>query len=332
MEVAELERWIRRDPARRGLLASQHSTTSLCAGHLDHAARSLARESRSVAIVTGFFVPDAVPPSAETDGPLGALLIADVVQSAGGEACLITDTPCASALQAALNAADMTATPLLVCPVDREQSMAWRSDFWSSPRGEQLTHLISVERIGACREAGEIAVTDHCPENNPPRYFNMRGMSIDEWSSDLDELFIATPVTKRGVDATARQVVTIGIGDGGNEIGMGTVSREELAKCRTPELALRHLCHVPTEWMIVAGTSDWGAFALAAATLLAQDRLAHLEHWPPARMESILKAMVEHGPAVDGCTRTSQATVDGLPLITYLQPWMSIRRACGWHD
>jgi hypothetical protein len=34
---------------------------------------------------------------------------------------------------------------------------------------------------------------------------------------------------------------------------------------------------------------------------------------------------VNDGPAVDGVTREQTATVDGLPFLTYIQPWETIR-------
>ncbi len=163
------------------------------------------------------------------------------------------------------------------------------------------------------------------------RYFNMRGAAIDEWTADLDQLFVDPPGRTSSTSGTGR-VTTIGIGDGGNEIGMGRMSPDERALLRSLNVALPFTCDVSTDWNVVAGTSDWGAFALATATLLLNNRLDHLKSWNIARMESILAQLVEQGPAVDGCTRRPQVTVDGLPLATWLQPWMSIRRACGWPD
>jgi hypothetical protein len=42
--------------------------------------------------------------------------------------------------------------------------------------------------------------------------------------------------------------------------------------------------------------------------------------------ERRLKALVQDGPAVDGVTRLQQPTVDGLPFLTYIQPWEGMRR------
>jgi hypothetical protein len=42
--------------------------------------------------------------------------------------------------------------------------------------------------------------------------------------------------------------------------------------------------------------------------------------------------MVAAGPAVDGVTRKREATIDGLPFETYIQPWDGIRRLLGIED
>ena len=58
------------------------------------------------------------------------------------------------------------------------------------------------------------------------------------------------------------------------------------------------------------------------------DRVDVLEPWSQARLEHI----VANGPAVDGVTGRREATVDGLPFLTYIQPWEGIRRLLGWND
>ncbi len=51
--------------------------------------------------------------------------------------------------------------------------------------------------------------------------------------------------------------VTIGIGDGGNEIGMGKISMETIA--RNINRGAQIACRVPADHLIVAGISNWGA-------------------------------------------------------------------------
>ena len=58
------------------------------------------------------------------------------------------------------------------------------------------------------------------------------------------------------------EIVTIGIGDGGNEIGMGKVFERVAANIQHgSEIA----CTVPTNYLIAAGVSNWGGNALAKA-------------------------------------------------------------------
>ncbi|MGZ4449944.1 MAG: glutamate cyclase domain-containing protein, partial [Nocardioides sp.] len=56
----------------------------------------------AVGIVTGFFIPRADPPAAETDGPLGAVLLALTVAALGGRAVVLTDERCAGVVEATL--------------------------------------------------------------------------------------------------------------------------------------------------------------------------------------------------------------------------------------
>eukprot|EP00952_Eustigmatos_sp_NYUAD-ZCMA_P005446 23797-Eustigmatos_ZCMA.PRE.1 len=59
---------------------------------------------------------------------------------------------------------------------------------------------------------------------------------------------------------------SIGIGDGGNELGMGKVIDLIYESC-IPD-AERIGCVVPTNYLIVASVSNWGGYALAAAIAL----------------------------------------------------------------
>ena len=86
---------------------------------------------------------------------------------------------------------------------------------------------------------------------------------------------------------------------------------------------------IATDWNIIAGTSNWGAFALAAATLFLAGRTEALEPldaefhhnfwsgwWPTARPSTASPA-------------ASSRSVDGLPFATYIQAWLEIRRLIG---
>jgi hypothetical protein len=83
---------------------------------------------------------------------------------------------------------------------------------------------------------------------------------------------------------------------------------------------------VPTDSTIVAGVSNWGAQALAAAVAVLRDRVDVLQPWDCNQQETTLHHVLRNGPAVDGLTGRQEPTVDGLPFVTYIQPWAGMRR------
>ena len=330
--IPQFDRFIRCDPAQRGLIGSESKFGPLCPGHLQAAAEHLAVFGTHVAVVTGFFIPHAEIPAAETDGPPGALFLASALRAAGMETWVITDTHAASAVRAAAGSAGYPPDRILLYP---DGDRGWRERFFSTGPGSQLTHLVALERVGpshtleslerqsrtgACpRAAFESAV----PQPGRNHCHNMRGKMIDEYTADTHCLFEDLP--RYRPDAR-----TIGIGDGGNEIGMGQIPWEELERRLTGELSARIPCRIATDWNIIAGTSNWGGYALAAATLCQRGVPHLLRDWDRNRELTILQDLVAHGPAVDGVTGRREPTVDGIPFLTYIQPWEGMRRLMGF--
>src|SRR5262249_58316848 len=100
--------------------------------------------------------------------------------------------------------------------------------------------------------------------------------------------------------AHSPRVTTIGIGDGGNEIGMGKVPWDVIRR-NIPNGGLV-ACRVPTDHLIVSGISNWGAYALAAAVALLRGHRLAPELFDPHREHELLRVMVKAGPLVDGLT------------------------------
>ncbi|MBQ1015127.1 DUF4392 domain-containing protein, partial [Micromonospora sp. M51] len=83
--IAELERVAAREVGR-----GSEALAAPAAGGLLAAARSLATAGPpDAAVFTGFFIPGADPPAAETDGPLGAVQIAVALRLLGGRCRLV---------------------------------------------------------------------------------------------------------------------------------------------------------------------------------------------------------------------------------------------------
>jgi hypothetical protein len=332
---------IRRDPAARGLISSEPLYGPLCPGHLAQAAADLSGSCRHAAIVTGFFIPAAQPPAAETDGPPGAVVLAIALESIGIPTTLVTDGNCAGAVRAAVTAAGGDPTSVAVCPVPATASVtgalaadAWIDAFSHDGPGRTLTHLIAIERVGPSHDeqslvrqprsgpaplAGFLAAV---PAEHRNRCHNSRGLPIDDWTAPLHRLF------ERGTERPNR-LTTIGIGDGGNEIGMGLVPWEDLVRRLPRKEAAVIPCRIATDWNIIAGTSNWGALALAAATVFLAGNTDALATLDAEFHRHLLEQMVTEGPAVDGIARRPNPTVDGLPFATYIQAWLEIRRLIG---
>jgi len=160
----------------------------------------------------------------------------------------------------------------------------------------QATHLVSIERPGRGRDG---------------RYRNMRGVDITAFTAPLDEMFI---------EASRIGLTTIGIGDGGNEIGMGNVFAETLAAIpQGKQIAST----VATDFCILSGVSNWGAYGLAGAlsVLVGRDILPS-----PQQCAQDIERMVRVGGAVDGVSHRRECSVDGLPLSASLRMLENIRR------
>jgi len=253
----------------------------------------LSARSGRVGLITGFYVPQGTPPAAETDGPLGAALLAKALGAVGIPCRLATDEPCRGACAAALVGAGARDVPIDIIALGAP--LAPLIETW---RRAGITHAISIERCGRSADGA-------------PR--NMRGQDIGSYTAPLDDLFVAGPWE------------TIAVGDGGNEIGMGAISRSLIA--RHVDHGETIACVTPAQHLIVAGVSNWGAYALigALAALHEDWRRTLLACLDETLDRTVLEAMIEQGPAVDGVSRQPTLTVDDLGIAIHHQVLRKIR-------
>jgi len=304
---ARLEELIGHDAGGRGLARHADNLLTRSRGHLEGAATLLASagEIRPL-IVTGFPILAADPPgTGETDGPPGALALARASVAAGGKAVLAAEGTSARALAVAvthlrlktsIEVVDLAGLPPGNLPAALER------------RCGACTHIIAVERVGpthtehsfgewAGERAGKLApeYLEAAPPEARDRCLSMRGLDVTAHVRPAHLLFEQATVP------------TIGIGDGGNEIGMGTVGWEVIHR-NIPQGG-RIACRVATNHTIVAGVSNWGAWALAGLWR----KLAGAPPLPDAAEEfRLLELMGKEGPLVDGVTGRRLPTVDGL--------------------
>jgi hypothetical protein len=283
--VDDIERLIQVDVGRHITALFEAARGGLWSAASALAAAPAAR----VGLITGFYVPLGSPPAAETDGPVGTALLAKGFAELGIPCRLATDEPCRSACAAALTGAGASGVPVDATDIAATIA-AWRHT--------GITHAISIERCGRSADGA-------------PR--NMRGLDISSYTAPLDELFTAGPWE------------TIAIGDGGNEIGMGSLPRELIA--RHVDHGETIACVTAARHLIVAGVSNWGAYALlgALAALRPEWRERLLVSLDEKLDQAVLEATVNNGPAVDGVSRLRTMTVDNLDMAIHQGKLREIR-------
>lgn len=324
-----LEAIVRRDPGRRGVASYRVDGCWLAAGDLERAAREVAARARSVAIVTGFCITVAEPPAAETDGPPGALYLARTLIDLGIETVLLSDRFGLPLLECGRRAWGLEAQ-LVEMPLGGESESGnagdadtnWCHRFLESSLGRRLTHLISIERVGPSHTADSLAAQtrlgppplEHFAREVSPEQrdvcHNMRGVSIDAVTAPTHLLFEAAA-------ACDASIKTIGIGDGGNEIGMGLLPWETLRAALPGANAGRTICRIATDHLILSGVSNWGAYGLACAVAGLRGRDDLLAGWDGAAQRRLIDRLVQEAGAVDGVTGRREPTVDGIPLDLY---------------
>ena len=243
-------------------------------GELKGAAMAL-KKANTVLIVTGFVIRDRF--SGETDGPIGAVSIARALEMLDKNAIIVTDIYSEKILKTALKSVDLKTVLEIINKHDE-------TNFYETLLNKYKPDcLISIERPG---------------ETADGLMYSMTGERISSLVPSMDSLF---------EEAKNRGICTIGIGDGGNEIGMGKIKRYVVANVPYGDIIAASFA---ADYLILAGVSNWGAHALVAAVsiLFNRDLLYSVETG-----EKLLRAIVDAG-AVNGITKQNTLTVDGLGL------------------
>ena len=225
---------------------------------------------RSTIITTGFCIPCAQAP--ETDGPPGALAIGRALHLLGFDVIYVTDKYTMPILSNDLVGKDK----VIDFPI---------TDHYSSRR--------FAKRLLAEIQPSLLIAVERCGLNGNQQYLNVKGEDITEYTAKIDYLFLG-------------QKNSLGIGDGGNEIGMGNLAQyipsvKTLPK--TPALT-------PVNKLIIASVSNWGGYGLIAALSgLVKCNLLPSVKWE----EEIINEIVARG-AVDGVSGQRRSAVDNFDL------------------
>lgn len=252
------------DNDRRGISALR---PSLSADFCTRAADLILGQEGTVLIVTGFYI---LPAGAgETDGPPGAVVIGEGLAALGYEVVYVSDRYAVPEIRHTVgDAADVVEFPI----ASEEESEEFAIDLLSA---RSPSVLIAIERCGMTDEG---------------KFRNMHGTDITDYNAKTDFLF-------------GPHDCTVGVGDGGNEIGMGNCA--DLVA--STEQLVGQPCITGTTELVIASTSNWGGYGLVAAL---SERAGRNVLATEEREREILESFVEAG-LVDGMTRRQAPMVDG---------------------
>jgi hypothetical protein len=220
--------------------------------------------------------------SFETDGPIGAIALYRVLERLGHEPIFGCAPPLSKVLAGDFRTLEI---PILSWEATRPVVDAALAEI-------RPAVIVSIERPGVAKDG---------------RYYNMRGREIGDALAKFDLFFERCDCP------------TIGVGDGGNEIGMGNIVAE-LSQLPIQPSVTR------CDELVIATVSNWGVYGIIAAMsrALGQDLFALFE---PVE---ILRHLVDRG-AVDGTTGFAECSEDGFPLavglsiIEQLRDLLSVR-------
>lgn len=254
----------------------------------------------SLAIIsTGFVIPPYFPVG-EMDGPPGAVALGKIINTGLGSKVLflteegVVNTMKATCAGAGLKLYDYEAfkdvsrsVSVKDFPVDNDRAKGEADRVIEELRPSAI---ITLEKVG---------------RNRKGIYHTALGGDMSPYTAKVDRLVDA---------AREKGILTIGIGDYGNEIGFGVIedTARELAeygkKCQCPCGGGMVTC-VKTDIVVVAAMSNWGGYGIETclAVLLGDLDLIH----GPETERRIIEQCSLAG-ASDGATNASDFMADGI--------------------
>ena len=332
-KIHQLEWLIQTDPGLRGIHhIPENNLCSFTRGHLLKSAQFLAEHPGcQVGIATGFYIPEGNPPAPESDGPPGALFLARGLNELGYSVVLITDSICAEPLQQGLEFFGEKSIDLLEFP---DSSVYQNKPVFTYSKKLlrfyqkylKLKCLISLERVGPSHTLESFQAQLSKPgiekiaqfEKDGPgelagQCLNMQAKSVSEFTDPLHILF--EELTK-----LPNPLFTIGIGDGGNEIGMGSIPWHIISENILNGLGGKIACRVATDTTIVAGVSNWAGYALTAGLFAGFGRENDfLNIFSREKETKLLEEYCCTKSVVDGVKGIPALSVDGIDWAVHLK-------------
>lgn len=250
-----------------------------------------------IMIATGFIVAPWMRP--EVDGPIGAASLARALSICfNATPVIVTEYENIETFKSLF-----AVTGLQVGSADVAAYVPRRVIFEPFPINANFAPARTQQLLERFKPAAIITI-EKASQNEKGVYHNGHGMDISNMVAKTDILIEA---------AKRNGILTIGIGDGGNEIGMGLIAdtvKETIPtarKCICPCQA-GIAAATATDALIVASVANWGSYGLETCLALATDTPQVLHSGAFERI--ILQASIRAG-IVDPSTGLSDGLADG---------------------
>lgn len=222
-------------------------------------------EDGHIAITTGFLIPPNYIP--ETDGFVAALTFSRTFRGIfNSNFFIITEQRAANFVPKSI-LDDITLIPIL--------GKGYTEDFLAILSENDIDVLIFVEKPGV---------------NSKGRMLTFRGLDVTE--AHLDAMALTHAAKELGIP-------TVGIGDRGNEVGMGVIAKE----------LTENACIIKTDVLHVGATSNDALFSIETGICLVK-KVNGYHSWNLE--EYYLRNLVDSG-FVDGVTGEKSYSVDSIP-------------------
>lgn len=254
-----------------------------------------------VLIGTGFLIKPALHP--ETDGPISSALLARAVSLLGGVPVIVSEINSMEVLRNACAEAELMVVDTVEDALVYPHSVALV--VMPPVAEEELTKEVT-EKLLALKPVGMVSI-EHPGKASDGKYYSLLGYELKDWPGAVDDL----------MDRVGEQGgCTIGIGDGGNEAGMG-FCKPELDKIVPygDVIGTAGTCKAP----IIASISEYGAYALIAAMeFISGEKVLQSSDLE----ERVLRTAIRNG-AVCGCSGKPVASIDMID-ISFIRSYVNM--------
>ncbi|MCG7324556.1 DUF4392 domain-containing protein [Achromobacter sp. ACRQX] len=278
-----------------------------CMGAAERLQKAAQESAGPILIATGFPEGGGAP---ETDGPIGAALMARAFfLGLRRETVIVIDEDWEEMMIATCRGAGLAPMPFpedgVIKPFDFLRPVYIKT----VPKDDRGAHAVCDALVTITRPCAAIAI-ERPGKNAKGLYHGLGGRPLDGLVANLDYLFERIQAAK---------IPFIGIGDGGNELGMGVIAEDlprfspKAADTGTPGRG-GVAAVTAADWLVVSNISNFGATGVVAA-LAALLENPVVFHEPELEIRSTELCVASGG--VDGMFMAPEPAHDGIAMQEY---------------